>query len=642
MDYRDKRRAEQLRIFSAVGAAISMCAARLPRPEAAVEYRGVVLRVIAAVCLTLLFLASQATVVLALDEEEPSSEPVVQGIARIEIQTVPPVKGVTFKLDGHPFASDEQGVARYELNRRGTFRLEVEPTTDIAADLRVAFSRWEDNVFTPARDVQVTATTHLVAGFMMSSLTNISFTGANGAPVPPSRIGLLELRSSLDRLYTFEKIEPTWLPISTVMKDGNGLHVEVIRYRVDRVLVDGLNVTNRGETQFVIRAGTAPQIPLQLYSIQFSGGDAIFGFPIGSGVWLEHPNGAREQRAFGPDKTVTIDALPLGSYRARIVGAGGLSRAQLIALVPGQPVRLPVISYAVIAGALAVPILALIGMSAVDWRRQARREPQPAFRTRAMAFTQAGLGLLSAAIIITFGLVLTVRGGLWSSSPVAASVSTITQPGPEPPIAAAPMEEAPAPSEADQRAAVDEAFQTVWRGNGGLATFGQPVSPADTWRDPSTGEPIMAQWFEWARLEQHPKMAGTPYRVQLGRLGWEEAEARGLLETEPFAPVSGEAARRSPGCEYFQETGHRLCGLFRAYWHSRGVRLGDEGISFRESLGLFGYPISEEFTDQESGLVVQYFERAVLEYHPENAGTPQEVMPRLLQVVLEREDSVAE
>ena len=43
---------------------------------------------------------------------------------------------------------------------------------------------------------------------------------------------------------------------------------------------------------------------------------------------------------------------------------------------------------------------------------------------------------------------------------------------------------------------------------------------------------------------------------------------------------------------------------------------------------IFGYPISSELT--ENGHTVQYFERAKLEYHPENAGTQWEVEGELV------------
>jgi hypothetical protein len=48
----------------------------------------------------------------------------------------------------------------------------------------------------------------------------------------------------------------------------------------------------------------------------------------------------------------------------------------------------------------------------------------------------------------------------------------------------------------------------------------------------------------------------------------------------------------------------------------------------------FGYPITEEFLEEnpEDGktYIVQYFERARFEYHPEYAGTHSEVLLGLL------------
>jgi hypothetical protein len=59
-----------------------------------------------------------------------------------------------------------------------------------------------------------------------------------------------------------------------------------------------------------------------------------------------------------------------------------------------------------------------------------------------------------------------------------------------------------------------------------------------------------------------------------------------------------------------------LRNQFLAYWQSKG------------GLAIFGYPISEPF--QEGPYIVQYFERNRFELHPENAGTPYEVLLGLL------------
>ncbi len=165
-------------------------------------------------------------------------------------------------------------------------------------------------------------------------------------------------------------------------------------------------------------------------------------------------------------------------------------------------------------------------------------------------------------------------------------------------------------------------FQATYDAGGGLRIFGYPAS------DPTTVNGLLVQYFERARFEYHPELAGTPYEVQLARVGSDDADSRGLLDTPPFRTLP--AGGSDGNCVFFSETGHRLCSGFREFWQNHGLDLGDPGVSIRESLALFGYPISEEFTDPSSGLTVQYFERARFEYHPEFAGTQNAVMLGLL------------
>ena len=61
-----------------------------------------------------------------------------------------------------------------------------------------------------------------------------------------------------------------------------------------------------------------------------------------------------------------------------------------------------------------------------------------------------------------------------------------------------------------------------------------------------------------------------------------------------------------------------LSGPFLRYWQADG------------GLAIFGYPISEEL--MEDGYLVQYFERNRFEYHPEFAGTRNEVLLGLLGI----------
>jgi hypothetical protein len=169
-------------------------------------------------------------------------------------------------------------------------------------------------------------------------------------------------------------------------------------------------------------------------------------------------------------------------------------------------------------------------------------------------------------------------------------------------------------------------FRDFWLNSGGLPVFGYPLTREYDELNHDLDEFRTVQYTERQRFEYHPEYAGTPYETLLGRLGAADADRRGLNDHEAFQRVGQPS---SAGVEYFAATAHTLRGPFRDYWHSHGLEFGDAGISYRESLALFGYPISEEFVDPDTGLTTQYFERAVFEYHPDNPD-PYKVLLRLL------------
>lgn len=171
------------------------------------------------------------------------------------------------------------------------------------------------------------------------------------------------------------------------------------------------------------------------------------------------------------------------------------------------------------------------------------------------------------------------------------------------------------------------AFREFWTQSGGLPVFGYPMTEV------FTEQGFLVQYLERQRFEAHPEFDGTPYAVELGRLGAEDAAMRGLTATQPFQPLPT-GTQSDADCQFFAATGHRLCFGFRAYWQSHGLEFGDPGTSFRESLALFGYPISEEFVDPQTGLVTQYFERARFEYHPDLPEPYRVLLGRLAADVL--------
>ena len=83
---------------------------------------------------------------------------------------------------------------------------------------------------------------------------------------------------------------------------------------------------------------------------------------------------------------------------------------------------------------------------------------------------------------------------------------------------------------------------------------------------------------------------------------------------------------------YFAGTGQAIAPQFWEYWRSHGLEFGDRGVTEREALALFGYPITEPQMETNSSgdrVLTQWFERARFEYHPNNPAASQVLLGRL-------------
>jgi hypothetical protein len=166
---------------------------------------------------------------------------------------------------------------------------------------------------------------------------------------------------------------------------------------------------------------------------------------------------------------------------------------------------------------------------------------------------------------------------------------------------------------------LNDPFAQYWQSNGGLPVFGYPIAAAQPERNPESNAEFLTQWTERMRLEFHPANA-DPHKVLLGRLG---AERLMQLGRDPAA--EGREGGPQPGCLWFAETGHNVCDQssnagFKTFWESNGLRIS--GLNaYAQSLMLFGLPLTaaqmEPGADGELHLI-QWFERARFEWHPNN------------------------
>lgn len=198
-----------------------------------------------------------------------------------------------------------------------------------------------------------------------------------------------------------------------------------------------------------------------------------------------------------------------------------------------------------------------------------------------------------------FGLMLSVWLGLLLF--LTASPAFVQAQGPL--QTSDPTASRPAPTAADPNSTYFpetghyvSTFRSYWQKYGGLAQFGLPLTEEFQEVNPIDGKTYTVQYFERNRFEYHPEFKGTFYEVLLGLLGRQATIGRSF----PESPFTNSTATRF----YFPETRHSLSNGFKTYWEKNG------------GLPIYGYPISEEF--MEGGFIVQYFERARFEYHPEN------------------------
>ena len=273
-----------------------------------------------------------------------SSEFIVES-AEVAIRTVPPLPGIRFALDQRVFVTDESGVARIDVSQPGAHRLEVLTTSEALPDARFEFNRWNDEVYTPYREVRFPIKQPLEAGFIVSYPVYMDFVDRQGQLVDPARIDTLILKGN-GRTYMFARPGDHWLPANYLSKRlGNLLEESKITYYIQSVILDGSNAINKGQQRFNVQPGEVWRIKLLMYSARFSARDALFGFPLGSGIRLEYPDGHTEIPAFGPNAELEVNALVRGSYRVTVVDAGGMATSTPLALSRDQSVELLVISY---------------------------------------------------------------------------------------------------------------------------------------------------------------------------------------------------------------------------------------------------------------------------------------------------------
>ena len=261
---------------------------------------------------------------------------------RVTIDTVPALKGIPIVVDKRAYRTNRFG--RITVNVNGPLRNRI-----LVGDARVGprtkatFSRWYGNL--DRAGANLTAALDLWFRFRWS------FVDLENRAVENERVTSVNFRSSHGRARKFEQDTLgtwQWMQGSRVISTPEGPRRKNLYFTVEKVIVDKANVVNRAQQRFEPYRQDEIAIRLLFYSARFIAHDALFKFPIGTGVKLTFPDGTVRHYEFGPGAELTIDRLPRGEYWVEVEGPG-MSFLRPVTLSRDQQVPLEVLSWVDIA-----------------------------------------------------------------------------------------------------------------------------------------------------------------------------------------------------------------------------------------------------------------------------------------------------
>ena len=180
--------------------------------------------------------------------------------APLVIETVPPLEGISFRLAGKRFLTDENGVAQIVPSRPGVYEVSTKDHVLLDDQRRAEFATWSDGVVEPNRTVDLRQPVLLQIGFHVDYLVKERFRTANGESLSPESIGSFVIVDDAGSPTTFagssrglagptaqlwERFPPgtRWLRAVRVTVGDEGLSTQQASYDVESVNVNGERAT---------------------------------------------------------------------------------------------------------------------------------------------------------------------------------------------------------------------------------------------------------------------------------------------------------------------------------------------------------------------------------------------------------------
>jgi hypothetical protein len=275
---------------------------------------------------------------------------------RITLETVPALRGIPVVFDGRVYRTNHGGrvyLPPSKTSLRG--RIFVRDIR-LPGRIKATFARWYGNLDRPSNLIRAALDIHY--------LVRWRFTDLQKRPVRFGRVNSISFKASHGHVHKFKTEDFGrwhWFQGSRVISTPEGPRSKDLYYTVEKVIVDDSNVVNRAQQRFEPAHRRQLVVKLLFYKAEFSASDALFRFPIGSGVKLTFPNGTVKSYRFGPGAKLTIDRLPRGQYWVMVDGPG-LSFLRPLTMSKNQRMPLEVLSWFDMGFVIGIVVAIAIGL----------------------------------------------------------------------------------------------------------------------------------------------------------------------------------------------------------------------------------------------------------------------------------------
>ena len=173
--------------------------------------------------------------------------------ASLVIETVPPIEGVNFEVDGKTYSTDEEGVATIDEVVPGKSEVRTPDRGLLTDSQRIEFVTWSDGVAESNRVVDIEGSTRLQVGFRVDFLVAETFRTSEGEVLSPESVGPFAVVDDAGESTTFpgssaglagptarfwDRFPPgtRWLPANRIVPENGQLGAQEASYAVRWVI----------------------------------------------------------------------------------------------------------------------------------------------------------------------------------------------------------------------------------------------------------------------------------------------------------------------------------------------------------------------------------------------------------------------